>query len=177
MGLEFEPVNFHKIQWSPQDAVDKSYYFYFMIGQVMIIFQKCKKSVFLGVSDCQYILYFGKVGWFYIRFPQVAQQFRKKMHKYYFFHFLKPNLIKLLSYGWSQPRLLFFPPPPPHPLNFFFGKQIRKSYCKGSKNTTTRSSKPRDITQLPRGQKGQKEHPFSSIFSCSIQVMNILRYI
>jgi hypothetical protein len=48
MGWEFEPVNFHKIQWSPHGAVHKSYYFQFMIGQEMIISQKCKKSVFWG---------------------------------------------------------------------------------------------------------------------------------
>jgi hypothetical protein len=60
----------------------------------MIIFQKGKKSVFGGGGFWLPIFffklfYFGKVVWFYIRFPQVAQMFRKKMHKCYFFHFLK----------------------------------------------------------------------------------------
>ncbi len=44
----------------------------------------------------------------------------------------------------------------PHPLNFFFGKQIRKSYWKGSKNTTMMSSKPKGHNPTSKGTKGPK---------------------
>ncbi len=55
-----------------------------MIGQEMIISQKCKKSVFWGgflIANFFFLnlFYFAKVVWFYIGFPQVAQEFRKKM--------------------------------------------------------------------------------------------------